>query len=483
MRAPLRRVAAAVLVLFAMLLVNANYVQVVQANSLRKDVHNGRVLLKEYERQRGPIVVGGRDIAKSVKTNDALQYLRTYPGGARYGAVTGFYSLIYGATALERTENSLLSGTDDTLFVKRVSDLLTGRSPQGAAVVLTLNPRAQQAAVDGLGTRRGAVVALDPRSGAILAMASSPSYDPTALSTHRGASIRTAYSRLLTAPGDPLVNRATSATYPPGSLFKVITAAAALSSGRYTPDTRVPSPRSLELPQTTKRLGNFGGETCGDGSTDTVSHALQISCNTAFAGIGLSLGAHAIAAQAAKFGLGAGYRVPLTVVPSVFPAGLDKPQTAQAAIGQFDVRITPTQAAMIAAAVANHGVLQKPYLVAQVKAPDLSTLQVAKPESLGTAVSPQVADELTAMMRLVVEHGTGTAAQIPGVAVAGKTGTAQHATGSPPHAWFLGFAPAESPAVAVAVIVEDGGGAGSDATGGRVAAPIARSVMEAVLGR
>ena len=175
--------------------------------------------------------------------------------------------------------------------------------------------------------------------------------------------------------------------------------------------------------------------------------------------------------------------MPLTVVPSVFPSGLDAPQTAQSAIGQFSVRVTPTQAAMIAAAVANRGSLMKPYLIKEVRAPDLSTLEVAKPLQLSSATTPEVADQLTAMMQRVVDRGTARAAQIPGVAVAGKTGTAQHATGKPPHAWFIGFAPADDPRVAVAVLVENGGGAGSEATGGAVAAPIARAVMSAVLGQ
>lgn len=481
MGTPLRKVAVAVLIGFLLLLVNVNYVQVVQAKSLKNDPHNGRVLVQQFARPRGPIVVGGTSVARSVKTADALKYLRVYPDGERYAAVTGFYSFIYGATGLERAENSLLSGTDDRLALRRLSALLTGREPQGGAVVLTLDPKAQKAAVEGLGGRRGAVVALDPGTGAILAMASSPSYDPNPLSTHNGPSIRAAYQKLLADPDAPLLNRAISSTYPPGSLFKVVTAAAALSSGRYTPQTRVPAPTTLDLPQTTKSLGNFGGESCGDGRTDTIAHALQISCNTAFAGLGLSLGARTMAAQAAAFGLGKGYSVPLPVAPSVYPKNADPPSTAQAAIGQFDVRITPLQAAMIVAAVANHGTLMAPYLIQAVKAPDLSTLVVAKPHKLGTPVTPQVADQLTAMMQLVVERGTGRAAQIPGIAVAGKTGTAQHATGEPPHAWFGGFAPADSPKVAVAVLVEDGGGAGSDATGGRIAAPIARSVMEALL--
>lgn len=482
MTVPLRRLAVAVLALFGLLLINANYVQVVQAGSLRNNPHNGRVLLQEYSRQRGPIVVADASVARSVATRDALKYLRLYPGGRLYAPVTGFYSLVYGATGIERAENSVLSGTDDRLFVDRISDLFTGRSPSGGAVVLTLDPNAQRAAAAALGERRGAVVALDPRSGAVLAMVSSPTFDPAALSSHNPAKIRAAYAALSKDPDEPLLNRAISQTYPPGSLFKVVTAAAALSSGRYTPETEVAAPDALALPQTNRSLRNFGGETCANGRTDTLAHALQISCNTAFASIGLDLGTEVLRDRAQRFGLGGELSIPLAVARSVFPAELDEPQTAFSAIGQFDVRVTPLQAAMIASAVANSGVLMRPYLVKEVKAPDLSTLDVAKSERIGDAVSPEVAAQLTDMMRLVVERGTGTAAQLPFAPVAGKTGTAQHGGGAP-HAWFIGFAPADDPQVAVAVLVEDGGGVGSEATGGRVAAPIARQVIEAVLAR
>jgi peptidoglycan glycosyltransferase len=238
----------------------------------------------------------------------------------------------------------------------------------------------------------------------------------------------------------------------------------------------------LDLPGTTADLGNFGGERCGNGRTDTLEDALRISCNTAYGGLGMALGEHRLAAQAQAFGFGSsGLRLPQRVATSVFPGDLTKAQVAQSAIGQFDVRVTPLQMAMVAAAIANGGELMRPYLVRQVLAPDLSPLSVASPDVLQRAVPSSVAQQLTAMMELVVTSGTGTRAKIPGVRVAGKTGTAQHGSGEPPHAWFVGFAPADDPKVAVAVLVEDGGNLGSDATGGRVAAPIAKAVMQAVL--
>jgi peptidoglycan glycosyltransferase len=485
MNRQLRHVAIAALVMFAALLINSNIVQVGEASSLRANPHNVRVLYGEYSHRRGPIVVAGKDIAQSVKTHDSLKYLRTYPGGAAYAPVTGYYSLVVGASGIEQSEDPILAGTSDRLFIKRLSDEITGRTPQGGSVVLTLNPKAQLAAYNGLNGVRGAVVALDPSTGAILALATSPSYNPATLSTHNSTQINHTYHHLLHDSGDPLIDRATSETYPPGSLFKIVTASAAFSSGKFTPSSVVPAPSALRLPLTTTFLHNFGGESCGNGTTDTISDAFRISCNTAFAGLGLSVGIDALAAQAQAFGIGQSLKIPLPVAASQFASDANRPNLALSAIGQYDDALTPLQAAMIGATIANHGVEMQPYLVAQTRAPDASVLSQTKPQVLRESVTPQVAAQVTSMMELVVQSGTGTAAQIPGITVAGKTGTASHGTTAQhlaPHAWFVAFAPAQDPTIAVAVLVEDGGSLGSDATGGAVAAPIARSVMCAVLG-
>jgi peptidoglycan glycosyltransferase len=488
MNAPLRRVAVACLVLFALLFINVNYVQVVKADSYRNDNRNQRGLLRSYAHQRGPIVLSAGGGASAVAVDRAtpseqLKFLRTYPGGTAFAHVTGFASFVYGRTGIEQAENDVLSGQSDNLFVRRLSDYITGRKAEGGRVVLTLQQAAQRAAYAGLQGKRGAVVALDPRTGAILAMVSTPSFDPARLSSHDGKAIRAYYQRLQADGADPMLNRAISQTYPPGSTFKVITSAAALSSGKFTPSTEIPSPTELKLPQTNRTLKNFGGETCGDGKTTSLADALRISCNTAFGGLGMTLGGAALRSQAEKFGLDdGGLKVPLRVASSVFPDELSPPQEAQSAIGQYDVRVTPLQMAMVAAGVANSGTIMTPYLVREVQAPDLSTLSQTRSQVYKRAISAAVADQLTAMMQLVVTSGTGGAAAIPGVPVAGKTGTAQHADGAAPHAWFIAFAPANDPQVAVAVLVEDGGSLGSDATGGKVAAPIARDVMRAVLG-
>lgn len=482
MNRQLRRVAGVIGVMFLALLVNVNYLQVIDASNLRTRPDNVRVLLDEYSHQRGPILVDAREVARSIATKDQLHYLRRYPDGPLYAPATGFYSLVYGATGIERASNGVLSGSDSRLFARRVMDTLTGRERRGGSVELTIDSRAQQAAARALGDRRGAVVALDPSTGAVLAMVSYPTFDPNLLSSHDPDAIRAYYTKLIKDPGQPLLNRAIAQRYPPGSTFKLVTAAAALSSGRYTPDTPVPGPALLKLPLTTATLPNYDGRTCSSGSeTTTLGEAFRRSCNTSFGSVGMALGVQALADQAAAFGFGSSYDLPLRAASSVFPTDANAPETAQSAIGQYDVAATPLQMAMVAAGIANRGVVMRPYLVSEVRGPDLSLLSRTEPTALSTAVTPQVAATLTRMMVDVVDHGTGPNAAIPGVAVAGKTGTAQHGTARP-HAWFVSFAPADNPVVAVAVIVENGGNA-PEVSGNQIAAPIARAVMEAVLGR
>lgn len=480
MTRPLRKVTIMVLVLFAILMVNATYVQVVEAKHLRNDSHNGRQLIDRYRRERGAILAGTTEIAVSKSTSDSLRYLRVYPDKSLYAAITGYYSQ-FGATSLERAEDDVLSGEDNRLIVDRLTRLLTGRGSQGGSVTLSIEPSVQKAAAQALGNRRGAVVAIEPSTGRILALVTAPTFDPNPFASHDGSVVASYSDKLANNPGHPLLNRATSERYPPGSLFKLVTSAAALSSGKYTPSTQIPSPTTFRLPLTNTTLQNFGGETCGNGTSSTLIDALRISCNTAFAKLGLVLGANALRKQAEAFGIGSAPAFGLPVARSIFPDTLDQPQTALSAIGQYDVALTPLQAAMIVAAIANHGVLLKPRLVDVERRPDLSVLDKPRSEVLSNAITPEVAAQLTQMMEAVVSSGTGTAAAIPGIAVAGKTGTAQHAKGEAPHAWFAGFAPANAPKVAVAVVIEDGGNLGNEATGGRLAAPVARAVMQAAL--
>ncbi len=477
MNAPLRRVAISVLVLFTLLIVNVNYIQVVRSDELRDDSGNTRVLTEEYSRERGSIVVDGTEVALSVPTQDTLEYLRQYPEGPTYAAVTGYYSLVYGAWELEDAENDVLAGSDARLFTRRLADLFTGRDPAGGDVVLTLDAGVQRAAMAGLEGVTGAVVALDPATGAVLGMASTPTYDPGRLSSHDPADIRAYAAELEGMDADPRLNRATSDNYPPGSVFKVIVSAAALSGGDYTPETVVPAPDTLTLPGTSTQLRNFGNSSCSSSQEQTLIDALTISCNTAFAQLGIDLGEDRVREMAEAFGMtGEGLEIPMTTAPSSIGDIESEAALGQSSIGQRDVRMTPLQAAMVAAAVGNDGTLMTPYLIDQVRAPDLTVIDRADPEELSAPVTPEVADQLQAMMESVVANGSGRAARIPGVAVAGKTGTAQVSGDVPDHNWFVGFAPADDPQIAVAVFVANGGG-----TGGDVSAPIAGDVMQAYL--
>lgn len=480
MNTPLRRLASVALAMCLALMVNVTWVQFFQAESLNSDSRNVRTLYREFGNARGPIVVAGAAVASSVPVDDAFGYQRQYTDPALWSSLTGFYGL-NGRDGLERYANDDLTGRSDQLFFSRMRNLITGRQPEGASVETTINPAAQQAAVEALGDQVGAVVAIEPSTGRILALVSTPGFDPNTLATHNSSEATVAYQQLLEAPGNPLLNKAYRENYAPGSVFKLVVAAAALESGLYTADSELEAPVRLELPQTSATIGNFGGGGCG-ANPITLANALRVSCNTSFASLGMDLGANRLRDQAELFGFNdAGLSFPMTAVVSRFPTdSLNGPQTAQSAIGQYDVRATPLQVAMIAAAIANDGVLMSPYLVDTVRSADLTTTTVTEPEVFSEPVSARTANTLTDMMVGVVDSGSGVNAQIDGVQVAGKTGTAED-PGNSPHAWFTGFAPADNPQVAVAVFVSHGGSMSNDATGGRLAAPIARAVMEAVL--
>jgi len=483
-KAPVRRISVLVSMLFAALLISSTLIQFVQAPSISARADNRRTLLDNYSRERGSIIVGDQPVARSVLSPDEqITFLRTYPQGPLYAAVTGYFSYTYGAGGgLEGSEGELLSGSADELFYRRVTDLLTGRQQTGASVRLTINAKAQEAADKALGNQRGAVVALDPKTGAILAMVSHPQYDPNQLSQHDQAAVTKAWTTFNADPTRPMVNRAISGNlYPPGSVFKIVTASAALEGKIVDEQSQIPAPPVLDLPQTNVGLPNYDRKPCGPNGATTLQHALEISCNTAFGYLGVQLGGDALRSQAAKFGFGQTLRIPTRVEPSTVPAQLSPPQAAQSAIGQYDVRVTPLQVAMVSAAIANHGVVMRPYLVRDVLGSNLESLETHQVEQLSVAVSDATASTLTRMLVSVVDNGTGRPAKIDGIAVAGKTGTAQQGNGQAPHAWFTSFAPANDPKVAVAVVVEDGGNAGSEAAGGLLGGPVAKAVMEAVL--
>ena len=478
MNKPIRRVAFIALLMFALLLANGTYMMIFRQDSLAAQPQNRRVRDAEFAQNRGAILAAGKvEMAKTAPSKDRFKFQRVYPDGELYAPISGFYSYDRASSALESTYNAQLAGTDDALFVRRLIDMASNKTPKGATVQTTIVPKIQKAAADTLGNQKGAVVALDPKTGAVLAMVTSPTYDPNDIASHDIEAAGKAYDRLASDPQHPLSNRAAREIYPPGSTFKLVTAAAALADGK-TPDSTVESPDRLKLPGTRVYLSN--STNCG-GTKITITQALKVSCNTAFANLGMDVGASKLREQAQLFGFDQRHLADLGGVASQFPDKLNEAQLALSSIGQYDVAASPLQMAMVSAAIANDGVLMDPYVVSSVRSADLKPIETHKPQQLSTAMTPDNAKELQQMMLQVVNQGTGHNAQIPGVQVAGKTGTAQSDPKRKPFAWFTSFAPVDNPTVAVAVIVEDADIPRSDIAGGRVAAPIAKAVMQAAL--
>jgi penicillin-binding protein A len=494
--APLRRVGVVVIVLFALLFANLNWVQAYKADAYRTNEHNGRVQLIEYQRQRGTIVLAGGQtiVAQSVATGDSLKYLRKYPIGPDFAHVVGYKTVTGGSAGIERAENDFLSGNADALFTNRIKDMFTGNKTAGGNVVLTLSTKAQETAYDQLlhnknGVHEGAAVAIDPATGAILALTSIPSYDPNPLASHDTGVSEKAYKTLDNADGRPLLNRATQENFPPGSTMKVIVSAAALATGQYNPQTVIPAGQTYTpIPGGGFSIKNASAGTCPAASI-TLIEALTVSCNTAFARLGVGLGADKIKSMAQGFGfedsgltLAGEGNATIPVVAShtgdmTGPNGQDDPNAvAQSAIGQLNVKETPLLDAMVAATVANGGVQQRPYLIDKLQAPDLTTTFSARPRTLRTPISADAAAQLQQMMESVVQNGTGKPAQIDGYQVGGKTGTAQNGETAQDHGWFIGFAMKDGkPIVAVCVFLRQAGPGGS-----HEAARIAGEIMKAV---
>jgi peptidoglycan glycosyltransferase len=491
--APLRRVGVVLMLLFGLLFVNLNWVQGYQATAYRTSDYNGRVQVAEYERPRGKIVVAGAPVASSKETSDELKYLRTYPADALYAHVVGYKPVNGAATGIEKLENDFLSGTADQLFADRLRDLFTGKQTAGGNVELTLSKAAQEEAVRQLsdnrvGATKGAVVALDPRSGKVLALASMPSFDPNPLVSHDTRAAERAFNNLDQDPAKPLLNRALSEVFPPGSTFKVIAAAAALRDG-LTPATALTGGSRYTPPDTTSSIGNAPGVECPQQLT--LKQALTVSCNTAFARLCVEkLGVAKARAAAEGFGFETepkfaedddnAMRVTASHTGDIRdPDGTDdRPRLAQSCIGQADVRMTPLQGAMIAAAVANEGVQMRPYLIEKLQSPDLTTLHTAQPKTLREPMSRPAARDLQDMMVSVVENGTGRKAQVDGFRVGGKTGTAQAGESTDDHGWFIGFVMKDDePIAAVAVLLERAGRGGS-AEAARIAGQVFRAILK-----
>jgi peptidoglycan glycosyltransferase len=498
---PLRRVGIAMMVMIVLLLANDMYVQVVQAASYRANPYNQRVVDDEYARQRGVIVTadGKTVLASSTPTNDRLKYLRVYANGPMYAPVTGYFSTIYGTSGIEKEENTILDGSDDRLFVRRLSELITGKDLGGGNVELTVQPKVQAAAYstmvkDGF---TGAAVAIKPSTGEILAMANTPSYNPNPLASHDSATQKAAWnSDDPTSGGSPLINQPIQSAYPPGSTMKLVVASAALSAGADPNANNLPAQPTVTLPGTSTTLSNFGFETCpgGAGGKVSITDAIAHSCNTAFATLAGQLGAGSVSSQAAKYGFGTGTNIPMSVIPScVGPRTNNQcmsiqggtPGVYQSGIGQRDVQETPLQNALVAATIANGGKEMQPQLVESLLAPDLSTIQSFSPQVMNDdVISPEVAGDLKTAM-LQSENNSGTLNKDPNIQIASKTGTAEHGPDpkhTQPYGWYVAFAPANNPQIAVAVVVTSGGHYSSATIGADVAAPVARAMINADLG-
>ncbi|QBI51897.1 peptidoglycan D,D-transpeptidase FtsI family protein [Streptomonospora litoralis] len=478
MNKPIRRLALFTMALFGVLLLNISWIQTFQAESLREHPYNSRQFLKSLNQHRGSILVGSEEVAYSEPVGgDSERYQRHYENGPMYAPVVGAFRA-GSATGIERAANSFLDGSNELLAVNNFRDMLTGEEPKGADVYLTVDSGAQQAAMDGLQSlgKNGAAVALNPQTGAVLASYSSPTYDPNSVaSVTNTEEANQNWTELEASEQQPLLNRGLNQVYPPGSTFKVVTAATALENGA-TPESTQEAPASLDLGQP---LPNAWDGPCNGGAPDSLAHSIEISCNTSMANWAIELGGQKLHDQASAFGFNQGpMEIPLPVNESSAPLETDPNILGRAGIGQANIQATPLQMALVAAGVANDGDVMKPYLIDSIQNSNLEEVKAAQPEvAFPDAVSSGTAEDLTRMMIGVTEgdEASGPAGAISGIDVAGKTGTAETGTGHT-HNWFISFAPADDPQIAVAVVVENG-----DASGGAVAAPIAQDMMEAVI--
>jgi peptidoglycan glycosyltransferase len=480
----LRRVTIVMLFMFLSLFAATSWIQVVDADSLAVNPNNTRSLLDSYEIQRGSLIVDGTPIAYSVPADDEFAYQRVYTDSALWAPVTGYFNpALQSSTGMEKAMNTDLSGTGANAFLSEIERIISGQPQAGFSVELTLDAAAQRAAYDALQGLEGAVLAIEPSTGRILAMVSTPGYDANLIASHNGTEAEAAYNALRDDTTNPLYNRAIAGSLnPPGSTFKVLVAAAAYSTGDWTPESTLPNPARYTLPGTSTSVSNAWGGTCGSGDTVTISEAIRLSCNIPMAELAAQLGDATIREYAEKFGFNKSFETPLASTASTYPRALSDDQTALTGFGQGDVRATPLQMAMVAAGLANDGVVMNPRLVDAVIGNDLSTIREYENTEFGRAVEADIADQVTTSMVASVSTGAAQSARIDGVDVAGKTGTAEN--GSDPYTlWFTGFAPAENPQIAVAVVVEDGGGKGQNGSGDSIAAPIAKKVIEAVLNR
>jgi peptidoglycan glycosyltransferase len=480
----MRRLSIVMLFMFLSLFVATSWIQVVEADNLAQADGNTRSLLDSYEIQRGSIIVDGSPIASSVPSDDEYRYQREYVDSPMWSNITGFFNpALQSSTGIENALNADLSGTGASAFLAEIERIVSGQPQRGFSVELTLDSDAQRAAYEAFGDKQGAAVAIEPSTGRILAMYSTPGYDANELAVHSATQAESRYDELDALKPNPLLNRAIADVNPPGSTFKVLVAAAAYATGEWTPESTLPNPARYTLPGTSVPISNAWGGTCGSGSTVTIAEAVKLSCNIPMAELAVELGNETIFEMAEKFGFNQSFETPLKTAVSSYPSGLSADETAQTGYGQSEVTATALQVALISAGLANDGMVMKPRLVDAVIGNDLSTVREYPDEEFGRAVEAGVADDVTAAMVASVSSGAAQGARIDGIDVAGKTGTAEMGDDNPYTLWFTGFAPTDDPKVAVAVVVENGGGMGQSGSGDTLAAPIAKKIIEAVLNK
>ncbi|WP_328910752.1 penicillin-binding protein 2 [Streptomyces sp. NBC_00234] len=494
MNRPLRHIAIFCGLLVLALLLRANWLQFAQREELANNEHNRRVKITQFATPRGDIIVGGKAVtgSKAVSGTD-FKYQRTFKNGPMYAPVTGYASQAQGMSLLEKTYDEVLSGQDERFAFRHAKDIITGQPRRGGDVITTIDPKAQEAAYKGLTDidARGAVVALDPATGKVLALASTPSYDP---SVFAGNSFKEGdkFQALVDEKSKPLANRPLRETFPPGSTFKILTAAAALEHGVVTDvDARTDAVSPYPLPLSSNKISSEAGDAaCNKASLKT---AMQYSCNNVFLDAAAKLGDDKMRETAEKFGFNSDVYSEdfgdMLATKSLYPEELDKPGTALTGMGQGSLTSTPMQMAMVTAAMANNGKLMQPYIVDQLRGPDLSTLEQNEPKLMSQAVSEDTAKKVQEMMEFTAKAGSAQRALIDGVTVGGKTGTAQRGVDvrkEVPYGWFVSYGKKpDGQSVAVAVFIDPTAMdiSREDISGGGLGAPIAKNVMKAVLGK
>lgn len=470
--------------LFALLFGSITYVQFFDAGNLNDNPSNNRQLLATFCSDRGAILVGGQAIAESVPTDTDCKYQRKYNDPYLYAGLTGFYSLYNGQYGIEAAMKDDLAGTGDSALFDRIAQAFTGAQQKGRSVELTIRPDVQKMAYDMIPDGvAGSIVVMNPKTGAVYAMVSKPSYDTNLMASHDPAKVNAAYEKLVDTPNINLFgSSAFKQTYAPGSVFKLIDTAAALESGKYKADAVLPNPARMAFSGIDYTLPNYQYGNCAAQTKTSFSFALENSCNTPFASIALDLGQDAITKTATNFGFNSkSLNIPVGVESSRFPGSegtLGQPELARSAIGQQDVTATPLQIAMMTAAIANGGVQMKPNLIQTVRSPDLKPVSTLKPEVLRQSTSKEVASQITDWMVNVVDKGIANSASVPGIKVAGKTGTAElDANKDLNNSWFTGFAPADDPEVVVTIVMPNV----DVATGAQLTSPNASKLIKAVL--